>query len=190
MNAEHARAELLLPWFVNGTLDESELDLVNTHLEHCADCRRAVELEMDLAQKISAPIETPGPNFEVVRVQLRGVRQHRRQARRWRAGAAATASILILVASLFLLVPEQDEYQGLTSTPGSAAGPIVQLVFAPQTTERELRTLLLESGGQVIDGPSPRGVYRISLPTEADAMATATRLAAHPAVLFAEAENP
>ena len=190
MNAEHTRAELLLPWFVNGTLDERELDFVNSHLGRCADCRRAVVLEMELAQKISAPTETPGPDFESLRVQLRGARRRRSRARDWLTGAAVTTSMLIVATLLFLVPPEEAEYQGLTSAPEAHPGPVVQVVFVPQTTERELRTLLLESGGTVVDGPSSRGVYRISLPTETDPVASAAQLAAHPAVLFAEAEIP
>ncbi len=194
MNTEHKRAESLLPWFVNGTLDENELDFVNDHLNRCTDCRRAVAVEIDLARMISAPIETPGPDFESLRDslrgRLRGARRRRRRVRGWLSGAAVTASVLIAAGLLLTMPLQEPEYEGLTSPANLDSGLVVQVVFAPQTTERELRALLLEGGGKVVEGPSPRGVYRVSLPTEADAAAYAARLAGHPAVRFAEAETP
>ncbi len=190
MNTEHQRAEKLLPWFVNGTLDENELDFVNGHLTRCTDCRRAVAIEIDLARMISAPAETPALDFESLRGRLRGARRRRRRVRGWLTGVAVAASFLI-ASSLLLMIPlQKPEYEGLTSPANVESGLVVQVVFAPQTTERELRTLLLEGGGEVVEGPSPRGVYRVSLPTEADAATYAARLAAHPAVRFVEAEVP
>ena len=35
----HHEAESLLPWFVNGTLDDEERRQVAQHLEDCAHCR-------------------------------------------------------------------------------------------------------------------------------------------------------
>ena len=67
---------------------------------------------------------------------------------------------------------------------------MVQVVFAPETTERELRALLLDGDVTLIDGPSVRGVYRIAIPVGIDAALYARRLAVHPAVRFAEAEAP
>ena len=190
MNAEHTRAERLLPWFVNGTLDESELDFVNGHLIHCADCRHAVVLEMELARRISAPTATLTPDFESLRSRLGGARRRRLRVHGWLTGATAAAAALLVGTVLYTVPLREAEYQGLTSAPAIDSGPLVQIVFAPLTSERELRTLLLEGGSQVVDGPSPRGVYRISLPAGADAVAYASRLAAHPAVRFAEAESP
>src|SRR5580704_7259165 len=41
--AAHKVADALLPWFVNGTLDDDELAFVQKHLGRCASCQREVE---------------------------------------------------------------------------------------------------------------------------------------------------
>ena len=188
MNTEHERADALLPWFVNGTLDEGELDFVNNHLSRCVECRHAVALELDLARIIAAPTAIPRPDFESLHGRLHDTQ--RRRVGAWLTGVAVSASVLIVVSLLLTLPLRDDEYKGLTSPPAIAPGFVVQVVFAPQTTEHELRNLLLEGDGKVIEGPSSRGVYRVSLPTEADAAVYSARLASHPAVRFVEAEAP
>src|ERR1700704_1184133 len=40
--AAHKVADVLLPWFVNGTLDEDELAFVQQHLSECVRCQREV----------------------------------------------------------------------------------------------------------------------------------------------------
>ncbi len=39
----HVEAERLLPWLVNGTLQNEERGLVEQHLVDCAQCQREVE---------------------------------------------------------------------------------------------------------------------------------------------------
>src|SRR5256886_13037108 len=41
--AEHKVADVLLPWFVNGTLDKDELAFVEQHLSECVRCQREVQ---------------------------------------------------------------------------------------------------------------------------------------------------
>nr|HRC86425.1 zf-HC2 domain-containing protein [Thermoanaerobaculia bacterium] len=41
--ADHGEIELLLPWYVNQTLDDTEIAWVESHLAECAECRAEVE---------------------------------------------------------------------------------------------------------------------------------------------------
>ncbi len=50
----HAEVDLLLPWYVNGSLGEGEVQLVHTHLEVCLSCRR----ELAEQQKLHFAIRT------------------------------------------------------------------------------------------------------------------------------------
>src|SRR5579862_9866150 len=43
-DSAHRKADEVLPWFVNGSLEDDERTTVEQHLRECARCRREVEL--------------------------------------------------------------------------------------------------------------------------------------------------
>ena len=45
---------MLLPWYVNGTLEGAELALIEAHLDECAECRADLEAERLLAAEFAA----------------------------------------------------------------------------------------------------------------------------------------
>ena len=47
--ARHKVADVLLPWFVNGTLSSDELEFVQQHLKECVRCQREVDCGPGLA---------------------------------------------------------------------------------------------------------------------------------------------
>lgn len=56
-------------------------------------------------------------------------------------------------------------FRTLTSDPHHAVdGDRLRLVFKPQTPEGTLRQLMLEVEGEIVAGPTPRGVYTARLP--------------------------
>ncbi len=190
MNTEHEQVDELLPWFVNGTLPAAELDFINSHLESCGTCKEAVTHELELAQRFSALDTIPVPAFAGVRERLRKQPSRRVRVQGWLPALALGASLLVVAVLVpTLTIRDMGEYRGLTVSPGDERH-VVQVVFAPETTERELRALLLDGDVTLIDGPSVRGVYRIAIPVGTDAALYASRLAVHPAVRFAEAEAP
>ena len=188
MNNEHEQVDELLPWFVNGTLPAAELDFINSHLESCGTCKEAVTCELELAQQFSALDTIPVPAFAGVRERLRKQPSRRVRVQGWLPALALAASLLVVAVLVpTVTIRDMGEYRGLTVSPGDERH-VVQVVFAPETTERELRALLLDGEVTLIDGPSVRGVYRIAIPVGTDAALYASRLAVHPAVRFAEAE--
>ena len=50
---QHGTATKLLPWFVNGSLDESEHALVDTHLKICETCQADVQEMLYLSNLLS-----------------------------------------------------------------------------------------------------------------------------------------
>jgi hypothetical protein len=48
----HHEVWLLLPWYVNGTLEGRELDLVQQHLQICITCRKELAVQQQLAEAI------------------------------------------------------------------------------------------------------------------------------------------
>src|SRR6202158_4617857 len=58
--AAHKVADVLLPWFVNGTLEKDELAFVQQHLSACARCQRAVQWLGELRAACVDGEATPG----------------------------------------------------------------------------------------------------------------------------------
>jgi hypothetical protein len=108
--------------------------------------------------------------------------------------AAQGAMILLLVGVLVWQAPSSPEplYRTLADdsehAPGSQAR--LQVVFADDMTERELRALLTNIEGTIVKGPSPLGIYTVEIPVSADSrdlvdpILDAVR--AHPKVRLAE----
>jgi hypothetical protein len=69
----------------------------------------------------------------------------------------------------------------------------LQVVFADDITEREIRTVLSSIGATIVAGPTPMAVYTVALAADdpkapARTQETLTLLRAHPKVRLAEAK--
>ena len=79
---------------------------------------------------------------------------------------------------------------------GPAAGRVhLQVVFADDITEREIRTLLSSTGATIVAGPTPMAVYTLALAGDDRGGPARTRetlevLRAHPKVRLAEVKQP
>lgn len=101
---------------------------------------------------------------------------------------------------MILLLAGLQAWQALRSQPAPASyvtlsdpvpppspAPRLRLMFAPGTTEREIRELLLAVRGEIKAGPSPVGLYTVEIPAGGDPLAAVlTRLRSEPQVTFAE----
>jgi Putative zinc-finger/Fervidolysin N-terminal prodomain len=191
----HQTADALLPWFVNGTLEGEELALVQRHLGECARCRQELEsLQRFAAAYVGSELE-PDPDLTLGRLhrELRATR-----ARNWRTGdgrwlarlAPALLAVqmgVILVLGGLLLAPlrEAPGYRTLAADP--AARPVAQLVvmFAPGTSEAELRRILRHAGARIADGPTVADAYVLEVAAGRQAAALAA-LRGEQAVVMAE----
>ena len=71
----------------------------------------------------------------------------------------------------------------------------LQVVFADDITEREIRTLLSSIGATIVAGPTPMAVYTVALVANYREVPAQTQerlalLRAHPRVRLAEAKQP
>jgi anti-sigma factor RsiW len=88
----------------------------------------------------------------------------------WLAGpalrpAAALAAVLILAQGALIGVLLQPAEAPLTRSPASTGNAVVFVVaFNPETPEAKIRSLLLEAGASLIDGPQQLGEYRVWVP--------------------------
>ena len=89
----------------------------------------------------------------------RSIRQDARRetlARVWKPALAMAAGLALVVQGA-LLYQADDGRAGLAGREDAQ----VQITFAPDAREADLRALLQEVGATIVDGPSASGVYRL-----------------------------
>jgi anti-sigma factor RsiW len=189
----HQDAELLLPWYVAGSLSEPERSAVAEHVRSCEACRREEAWLRGVADAVrSTPSPSPAPELgarvlaTVVARQAAGPWWRRlwtvREARAVLAVALVEAAAL--AALLVAWTPRVSPFRTL----GTSQPAHVQVVFHPEATEAQMRSLLRRYGATVVAGPGAGGVYRLRLPEGVDPRQVADQLRRHGAVRFAEPE--
>ncbi|HEX9626740.1 MAG TPA: zf-HC2 domain-containing protein [Acidiferrobacterales bacterium] len=176
MNAQPDHPDDLLPWYANDTLAGAERERVEAHLSACPRCRDELKLlKMVRAGVQSTPVEPP-TEFGLKRL-LRDVRReapHTARPRLWWQPALAAAALVIVIQGMLLinLWPRDSGIVPLGEPPIAH----LQVRFAPQATEAEMRAVLAAVDGVIVDGPGALGLYRIRLTGGADSEAVASAL--------------
>ena len=222
---QHQKAWEILPWYINGTLESHEQEFVARHILSCQSCAEEVTRCRSIATAVRSAKEvawSPSPEHltrlmeRVDRASISAAPEHWRiHAREWIekirrhfqetpslfrwALAAQTAAIVLLTAAIMwqASVTPFSLYRTLSNA-GSAPEPgrvHIQVVFADDITEREIRTLLSGIEATIMAGPTPMAVYTVALAGDDRGGAARTRetlavLRAHPKVRFAEVKQP
>jgi hypothetical protein len=219
---QHQKAWEILPWYVNGTLAGHEQEFVARHILKCQSCADEVARCQTIASAVRSDKEaawTPSADHlarlmeRVDRASTSAAPDHWRiRVREWSekirlhfqetpslfrwALAAQTAAIVLLTAAI-MWQASVAPYRTLSDA-GSAPEPgrvHLQVIFADDITEREIRTLLSSLGATIVAGPTPMAVYLVALAGDdregpARTQETLTVLRAHPKVRFAELKQP
>jgi anti-sigma-K factor RskA len=196
--AAHKVADVLLPWFVNGTLDGDERAFVERHLEQCVRCQREVEWLRELHLACIAAEADPGASDAARKLRRRLMEPRDRdnaaavlkrlwgRVRPWSQLIAATEFVLIVALGAWVLLPSDSPtlYQtlGARTAKATAAGDLV-VVFDPATTEAELRRMLRDSGARIVDGPTQSNAYILEIPASRQDQAVKALRAERAAVL-------
>ena len=190
---DHIKVQELLPWFVNGSLNEGEQSLVDNHLPGCEACRNAIEqliavsaqfnvaddVQMDDASRAAdAFVEGLPPRARALGGPV------------WRQPALAVFGAFAIGLLIWFVVPNEDRFRTLSRTSvESAARPVIQVVFSPEATEKSIRGILLQDGNRVLSGPSRQGVYRVALGEDQRSDIFVARLRRDPDVIFVAEEK-
>lgn len=193
----HERAQQLLPWLHASALDDTEFAAVQAHVAACAECQRELAWQarlrdavppddkaFDAERALARLLPRLGPQAPPMSVLQRWRRDVAANSAwlRWSA-AAQLAVIGVLAAMLARPGADPGDYRALGSA-RPAQGDLV-LVFKPDTTEREIRRILQESGARVVDGPGATGAWVLALPAGQPAGALG-RLRSEPAVALVQ----
>src|SRR5215475_6851972 len=219
---DHQKVWEILPWYVNGTLEGDEHEFVARHILRCQSCANEVVRCQSIATAVrsaEAAASTPSPEhlarlMERIDRESTSAAPERWQIRvrewiekirlafqgtpslfRW-ALAAETAAIVLLAAAIMLQGSVAPSFYGTLSDGGSGLEPgrvNLQVVFADDITEREIRTLLSSIGATIVAGPTPMAVYTVALAAgdrevPERTQGTLALLRAHPKVRLAEAK--
>ena len=184
----HEKAQMLLPWYANGTLEPDDAASFEAHLAECEECRADLTANRALRQLYA---ETPVPREPVrpaVRPAIGGSSGQlgRRLSSGWgRAAQFALAAAAAVALVVFVTPNERDgEYRLLSSDDAAEQGNAIVL-FSPDTAERDLRAALDQAGARLVDGPTASGAYVVQIPEQHRTQALAG-LRALPQVVLAE----
>jgi hypothetical protein len=195
--AEHRRAQRLLPWLLAGTLEGTELGLVQAHLQRCGACQADLAWQRRLRAAAPPPDGRPDPDRALAQLLPRLGPQPARASlperlrnaiaandAAWLRWTAAAQLAAIAVLGLMLARGDGDPAYRALGAPAQAEGKLV-VMFRPDTPEHELRRIVQSSGARLADGPTVTDAYVLALPAAAAPVALA-RLRAEPAVTLAQ----
>lgn len=192
---QHHETQQLLPWYVAGQLDPSDLANVEAHLSDCAECSAELQVERRLkAEVASLPLDV-GMGWAELRRRLDRPK-HRVTGEvgvpllrgfLWpRLGwiLAGQVALVLLVVMLASPVGTPAPYGALGTAPTQTGGNVI-VIFRPETSERDLRHILNASRARLVDGPTAANAYVLHV-SAAERASALTTLRAQADIVLAE----
>jgi anti-sigma factor RsiW len=162
MTPEHDdETAALLPWYLNGTLDDAERARVEAWLRAAPE--HEAELAMWRAVQAEARNAPPAPVFD--ELAWRRLRAQLPAGRRttWLKVAAAASVLIIAGLQTTILVRDGDEvHRPLSETPAADQWRL-QVRFDEAATLQQIAALLDRHEAQIVAGPSALGLYTIAI---------------------------
>lgn len=174
-------AELLLPWYVTGTLSAKETQQVETWLKdnpeaqaHLARVEEEQHVAISAAEEISMPRATAVNDLMAAIGQTAPAPRQSGQSEgiaerfinfitpRWAmASMAALALVIVAQGTVGTLVSDTQSFQTASGDVVTIEGPSALVAFQPDLSLGEISDYLTTHQLRIIDGPKPGGIYRI-----------------------------
>ena len=169
--------DLLLPWYVNGSLSVEETKAVEAYLESNVHARDEVALLSALRGQVKEEaIENSPGELGLKRLKREISLGEKREAAPTESGKVVSIPTWwrpLAVAACLAVVIQAGFMVDLTTGPGDEVGtaggeiayapPVLQVTFAPTATEQDIREVLQSAGTSIASGPTAIGVYGLRL---------------------------
>lgn len=193
-NGAREEIELLLPWYLNGTLAASDVAKVETYLDSHPDmATQLATLREDMDESIYANEAITGPSgaaldrlmadieqetpmrhrvAQVKRGFLTSIDEFLRSLSPGRLGFAAMAAAAVImlqagfVGTMMLSPPSGGSTYETASGDPALTGTFVLIQFKPGASFNQVSTLLSEQGAEIVAGPKPGGLFRVRVSTK------------------------
>lgn len=189
--------EELLPWYVNGTLSEEDLQEVNKAIKSDSHVGVLIDEEIEISHLFNDPIEQTSQILTqqqaAFSVLQQSIQHEKNQPKnnifpfnKQIISYAAAASILIATGSIvwnWQTEAPNDEFRVLTNSSDTDLMTI-QVIFKDEVENDVIDELFRHNHVTVISGPSVNGLYRIGVDNETDF----TFWENHPDVRWAQSE--
>ncbi len=196
---EHIRS--LIPLYVRGRLEDRERSEVECAIGEHPELKKEVEEWEKIYRAYRAMEEglpEPSPDLYariVDRIEKKREDTRIERLKQWFSilKPSPAVSITIIMVQLFIIIlggayiiKEKAGYRTLSSA-GSVQSDLVRInvVFKADATERDIRSLLHDVNGKILDGPYASGLYIIGVQPD-DIDAALTRLRHSPIIVLSE----
>jgi anti-sigma factor RsiW len=157
--------EELLPAYVNGTLSNEQHAVVEAYLTRHINARAEVIWLRALRRRMQRLPASKPPGelgWQRLRLSLREAGRVAPGPGWWKPAMAAAALIIAVQAAILVdLRPWEGDFRPLSGP--VEEGGLVQVQFHPSASMAEIRELLLQVDGRIVDGPSAVGLYRVRI---------------------------
>ena len=179
----------LLPFYLNGTLDNGESARVEAALADDEALRADLELlKMVQAETLSRDAGSSPGEFGLARL-MRDIDIERGQAAPprtnlvWKLATAACFALFVATSTLLVTSPDTMMRLAGGGTVMVHDGPVFTVAFVESATEAEIRDLLLSLELEIAAGPSALGLYTVVAADDADAARIVAALTAAPGLV-------
>lgn len=196
----------LIPWFVNGTLTETEKEHVSRHIQSSPEFAAEVARQFALAKRVATedPFEAPlARSLKSLKAQIRAEESassspdanvDARGNPVWRSPVAqwfedykaqimlSGAGLAACAAAAVMIFPD---LRAGNTTLTAAKTAVIRFQPASDLSDENLKSLLARNGLTLVSGPSESGVYTATLPAPKDPAAAVNDLLSTPDIVFA-----